>query len=520
MEELKEGSYQRLVESNLLQVSPARSPKDPAGAGNDNFNGGVIDFNWSIGGRYAWIPAKSYFRIGLSIYNDQAATTQPTPGDKIAFADDVCACLFNNIYFRAGGQDVSSIVNYVPQASILKNRVTKSGAWLRSTGSSAYGLDANFEDRIKQISAGTENNYAVQRKTLKIDAAHTIELKAQNDDNAVISAGDYTTRIATGDIIEVEGVMYKVITAPTTAADPAPRTFTVKNLETYANPPAVAAATNFGIVTTGIVTTTTAQGRNKVWFNWVPPIGIFDEYEPMGSGDYRLQLNPNANYKKACVQAEVNKALSTYNLKVDDIQFFAAIEKNTLPASMTKKLSLMEMQIQTKKIEAGTASVTLDWTLPPSTQAITVFVQSRKAGAENQVPPTRFKTEDDRDENLQTFQITYANTTKPSTKWDSELSANTNHISQRYLDSQMETGRLFSEGGCETLDEFLHRGAYYHYNFTRDSSDRSTNCQLQLNFGAPGLSEEASVFLVSHFSRVATITTQDGRVVAVESLSV
>ena len=55
------------------------------------------------------------------------APAQPVTGDQLAFADDAMACLYNNVYFRAGGQDVSSIVNYVPQAHALKTQVMKSG---------------------------------------------------------------------------------------------------------------------------------------------------------------------------------------------------------------------------------------------------------------------------------------------------------------------------------------------------------------------------------------------------------
>ena len=44
-------------------------------------------------------------------------------------------------------------------------------------------------------------------------------------------------------------------------------------------------------------TTRSHQARNKVYALWQPPIGIFDSDEPMGAGDYRIQLNPNASYR-------------------------------------------------------------------------------------------------------------------------------------------------------------------------------------------------------------------------------
>ena len=96
----------------------------------DNFSQGVQDFNFSIGGKTAWIPNRTYFRIGMTLKG--LGDTAPKFSDQVAFADSVCGNLYNNVYFRAGGQDVSSIVNYVPQAQAIKNRLDKSGSWLKS----------------------------------------------------------------------------------------------------------------------------------------------------------------------------------------------------------------------------------------------------------------------------------------------------------------------------------------------------------------------------------------------------
>ena len=122
----------------------------------NNFSQGNQDFSFSIGNPTAWIPSKSYFRVRASTAAGGGAViapAQPVTGDQLAFADDAMACLYNNVYFRAGGQDVSSIVNYVPQAHALKTRVMKSGAWLNSVGKSAYMLEADFQKRVTQVAA-------------------------------------------------------------------------------------------------------------------------------------------------------------------------------------------------------------------------------------------------------------------------------------------------------------------------------------------------------------------------------
>ena len=48
-----------------------------------NFPLGLQEFNWSIGGRNSWIPAESYFRIGLTIKGEGG--TMPKQNEYLAF---------------------------------------------------------------------------------------------------------------------------------------------------------------------------------------------------------------------------------------------------------------------------------------------------------------------------------------------------------------------------------------------------------------------------------------------------
>jgi len=93
---------------------------------------------------------------------------------------------------------------------------------------------------------------------------------------------------------------------------------------------------------------------------------------------------------------------------------------------------------------------------------------------------------------LESLQITYANTTKPSTRWSSSFSKvqngaagnpSINEMQQRYNDSLQESGLLMSSGGAETFKDYLARGPYYHYSFTRDSEDKSTQVQISAKVG-------------------------------------
>ena len=128
-----------------------------------------------------------------------------------------------------------------------------------------------------------------------------------------------------------------------------------------------------------------------------------------------------------------------------------------------------------------------------------------------------FKTKDSSDENLKSIQITYANVSKPSTRWTSELDDEKNFLKQRYTDTQLYSGKFWSEGGCEPFKDWVKRGGLYHFAWERDKDDKSTNCQLAIQYGA--LEANANVFICAHYTRVVSISIQNGFITDVQSLS-
>ena len=85
----------------FMQVKNSLDPDRPQTANSV----GVQDYNFSVGGRYAFCPSKSYFRFALQLQTktttpapDRQTTRlrQPTAQDNIAFADNVVSNLYNN----------------------------------------------------------------------------------------------------------------------------------------------------------------------------------------------------------------------------------------------------------------------------------------------------------------------------------------------------------------------------------------------------------------------------------------
>ena len=62
---------------------------------------------------------------------------------QIALAEGCIANAYNNANFLAGGQSISQINSFFPQASAVKMRTSKSGAWLDKIGSYVYGYNGD-----------------------------------------------------------------------------------------------------------------------------------------------------------------------------------------------------------------------------------------------------------------------------------------------------------------------------------------------------------------------------------------
>lgn len=405
-----------------------------------NFDKGIIDFDFSIGGRSVWVPSRSYFRIGVRLTEEGKA---PARAGDVAFANFCPGNLFDNCYALAGGQNLSSIVNYAPQAHACSYRLKKSGAWLSTIGKDAYGIQSNWSARHEKCAS--DGTLGGEAHTFPVD---------QHD-------------------------------------------------------------------------------QSVVYFMYQPPIGIMDHNKPLGSGDYRFQFNPNANYKTACVESlaaslAVGTAGGEFDFQVDSMELYICTEKMDVSPTGTDTLHLMEHQVQSKPISAA-GEQNFDFTVPPSTKAISIFVQSSRAGTNTLVPPSSFKCIADdgkspggaaanRQNTLRSIQLTYANMTKPPTRWSSSIGPNTQKLQQRYLDTQIESSQAFSSGGCETMAQWLESGLLLHFNWNRDASDRSTQLQLQADFEA--IEPNTNLFVVAHYSRTAQISVSNGFVSSVSTLSV
>ena len=605
-----------------------------------DFGSGVQDYNFSIGGASLWHPKKSYFKITMRVTAPggiNGAGDPPTSDKEVALADNVVGNLFDNVYFRGGGQDISNIVSYAPQASMLRQRLTKSGAWLNSMGKDVYGLDADYTSRVNKISKDTTYE---EDKSDRINLGaegnefdYTITLNANGtfvgvntDFDGSVGGRPVAERIpklVAGDILVYNNQRVKVLTVvdatngtyePSLDAippqslpfsrvamgfDAAGGSGTDRNAATYDDTTGVITFTRNGgaalpllpfavgdyfaytaidgvgpddprlnvqakvlaidalaqtiTVELGVIgadvledgrtdfvkttvraadpiTTTnaygvrgSASGKKYIYtYLWKPPIGIFDSDKALGSGDMRISLNPNARYKTSAIESIANlvasetAAANSFNFEITDLKFYIALTKDTVQLSGVESLFLHEQHLVSKPITGLTNS--LDFSVPPSTKMLVFFIQSGKAGSDTRIPPSKFKALEGRDMSVESFQLTYANRSRPSTRWTSAFDTTQNTMQQRFWDTFTESGLAELQGGTETMADWINRGPVYAYRFDRDSSDKSTRVQLQLK--VKDYEEGSNVILCSFYTRTVEIAYQNGMITDVVSLNV
>ena len=403
------------------QVMPKRS------IALNEFNKGLIDFDFSIGGQTVWIPNRSYFKLGLKI-EKIAGGAAPAKADDVTFANYCAGNLFDNCFFMAGGQNVSSITNYSAQAHAASYRLKKSGAWLNTVGKDAYGINPSYSYRKNQMAS---------------DGAGMVGDEAANAGNMPESD---------------------------------------------------------------------EKGMNCVSMMYAPPLGIMEHGKPMASGDYRFQFNPASNFETAGIESKT--ATATIKLVVQTMELYICTEKQDVSPTGTETLHLMEHQIQSKLLNGGEL---FDFTIPSSTKAISVFIQAGGAGSTTEMPPSKFCCKDGSEKKLKSIQITYANITKPPTRWASVHSATEKKLQQRYLDTQIESSQAFSPGGCQTLQQWADDGVLLHYSWVHDANDRSTQLQVAVDF--TGLVEDkANIFVIAHYTKSVEIQVSNGFVSSVVSV--
>lgn len=267
-------------------------------------------------------------------------------------------------------------------------------------------------------------------------------------------------------------------------------------------------------------------GKNKQFILWNPPLGIIDKEDLiLGAGDYRIDMSPVSNVTDAIVTLSgAIPANTQYGARITSVEYYACVVRVTEPLPKSLDLVLNEHMPYVKTIPEG-KTANLDFSVPSSCKSMSIFFQNGDAGTNGSlvgtstVPrATEFTVRDggtfNIERDLKSIQIAYANTVKPSTRFDSSR----DELQQRYIDTHINTGLLLNGSGPESYQAWKNRGLLLFYTFERDANDRSTQVQIQVDSNVD-FPANTNLFVVAHYTRVVNIQSESGFITSVNAIN-
>jgi hypothetical protein len=531
-----------LTNSNLVQVNCSRSigvVNDSATEKKDNWLAGVMDFSWSCADKKMVSIARSYFRTEVEVTVKDKVTGNyraPRTTDNFTLAENFMNNMISNSYFYIGSQSVCSQSQYHGQAAALRIRLNKSFNWLQSVGKSAYFLDPDFSSRQLKIC-----------EDYKVEQNGHLALGYDNDNKMEVADGkasesEITLTQATGAVLPVLSSVWGVgdkitylnagstVVGTVRAVDDASQTLTIERVATLA-------AAFLSIALPSRIrdyqqTQEVSDGRNTLMVLFQLPLACFSNQQCYPSSSYRFSIFPKSDktgaFEYNTPSESTNAPLANVSLLVKNLYFFAYTFEAEKPfANGTYYLSYNSLDIQAKKLNKGTNQTTTHtFNIPSSTLGIATALMDQASGTANALncPPSVFKgkvrdstTKDAETDNLTSLQLVYSNISKPVQNYTTKLTTGTQEILQRYYSTQSDAN-MEMIGGESFSDWLGKRGPLYYHSFIRNSDDKSTNLQIQLQMAE--ITEETQLMVASFYRKLCEITVVDGICNMVRSLAV
>lgn len=500
------------VGDGISKIESRQIPPDRVVSGT-NFKDGDLHFRFTVGGNNWFIPSKSYLSMRTTIAS--AGTTQPTLASDMAPAPGYASCFWSGCELRIADTPVSRITNNVAQIDAVRTRLMKSKNWIDTVGKSTNFWDHSYVSRQHSVVSNAISDDK-RLKYVDLTGASVTILGASpfteaNPNTIQANAGRLTgvgtlfnNELAAGDIIVVNGIRYHVATV-------------VDNLNITVQP---VPATNIAPTNDFHLEITThepaLQQHNVIESVWQPPLGVFDVDHPLPPGDYDLVLSPNtSNYNASAIQVE-GGVIGAKNVTMQNLYFnVAVIEASNIPEDFTYYLDLKETSVQLRPLTSvSNDEQTLDFTVAPTTFALSYATQEVGSGTNPIYPPTLFKSGDLQERNLKRLRLNYAGQTQPINE-TLDYSTATDYMTKLYTDTLMNSNAYADTHGVgESKADWVARGPLAHYRFSKPSNDGSTRVNLQVTLNT---TSTTNAMLFSHFKNVAKISYRNKRV---ESVSV
>ncbi len=528
-----------MSEMNFVQYAPSR---DVTGA---NFPGGTQHIKFTTSGDRWWVPYRSYIRMRATM----------TRGDGTAIVLDsdaapsmgLIASLFQSMEFRINGTVVSRISDYVAQIDALEKRTSKSKAWLDGVGGSSNFYQARYIDRQQVISSdGIDDpesfftkHYMSEAEAIATTPGETLSWLDLNTPNQVTFAVNdrivFTPNGGTAipDLRQHFKIGQKIfffdnankIRHITGFADTNQPYDTI--LVDGANVHGVVAANLVAQVKTLSQQPKISERAPGLEIIWQPPLSIFKVAHALPAGQYELVLNPqNSNvYERLAFESkhhDLTTGLAAENIKftIDKMYLYVCQVKSRRVDNMSFLLDLDEITCQKRAVIASTGLQQEEFSVSPSTTALATAFQDNRAGSTTFLSPSLFRIGSQAHHELKLirFYINYAGDNRPKPDADPSYKLAAVNLEdftkQRYMDTMIYSNALYESGGCETIQDWHERGAYYYFEWPRDGVDRST--RVIVNYSFNEAISNGSILLFNRLKKVASIKIENGNVVRVQ----
>jgi hypothetical protein len=497
------------------------------------FAKGLQRYEFHVDNTSRWVPSKSFFRVEYTITaSDLTGAVDldvPKSNQYTAPAELMPSILYESAACVAGGSTISQIMSNVPQAAMLRARLHKSAAWQKTSGK-VFGLEPSLQKRIGWVSQDADlvNEEKLERVPLLSDTtqAGQLDLVAATGTLTASNAASFAD-VRVGDIVVVQRASPGASNGPGPAIPGQEQRYRILAITDDFNC-TVERCDGVALVDFAEITNfyglkrTNGSGKNVSSVMFQPPIGLFyaadvnDNPARLYGGTFRLDLQPNTNFAQAVESLQTDS--SRFAITIQDVQFWACIERDFAPSEqkgIVQRLTLHEQRFS--PVTLNNLTGTYNFTVPSSTQQLSLFVIDEKSGSNNAFPATKFVVEGNEERSLKSVQITKDGISKPANKYDTTSGDFQDYLRQRYLETQIESGMMFESAGCESYEDWLERGVLLHYDFTSDSSMRGTNVQVQLTMGTKTGNPimylcawaDSTVSIVSSYGVIESVERQD-----------
>ena len=503
----------------------------------DSFFNGEINYRFQVSGQKWWLPFRTYIKARVTLSQQDGKTTLLNASN-IAPNMGLMANLFQSGEFYIQGKQVSLLSAYPAQIDALRTRMTKSKAWLDSIGTTVNNWEAKQVIRQNKVTSdgtdvtshSTPTNTQAVRDTIGFDAA------GANNNSAAYDATDGKITFAPGaNASPLPNLQlafplgsYFVYLSDAAGGDGVvnvPMEVLTHNSATVITVRAMVAIdvaanglTNFARITRS---ETLEPSRRVRQFEmvWQPPMSIFGIDHALPAGEYELKLTPqtsSAYMKRAIESALADKtggAGADFLFQVDKMQLYLAVVDGPRADNVTYLLDLEETGCRVQALL--TPELTQKYyDVSPTTYALTVAYQDVSVGTDTRYSASKFLHRTNEERNLIRMFVEYGHQTKPQYAGDVKYEVGKDYLTHRYIDTMLNSGAYFENGGTETLEEWYARGPYYHFAWPTDGNDKNTRVSVSSEFSALTGSQTNCV-LFDHYRKVARVEVKDGRVQSV-----